>query len=354
MKQGTLSAVVQRLHNVKKESSKDQRLVTIQLCASAYPDVRPWQVDHECREVSNGVSKNRNDSDLDDLYYNYLTYLLHSTDGHDTARADPALVTEWCRLSVHGYLKSMNQASSHSRDAKGKRQNFLCVASKASSDHMAYKRDLPALLDLSMEMKEYLLALDLATEILDNPEKAKEKSHNTSVLTILRKIACSAIDSFQGSDSITQRILRRVLWLLQRKRGRFVENNPWMVNIPNEIVYFLNYATKKFENEGDDRLVALVEFFSREAAPKEFLVGLAKWLSSREKKMEPELFEVLRTTLRRGADDRECVVELSSALRLVRQARAGLITEKSPTQTEETQYRNLWKRLSLGQLPLAK
>jgi hypothetical protein len=40
-------------------------------------------------------------------------------------------------------------------------QCFLSVASRASSDHLSYRRDLPALLDLSMTVQEHDLALDL-------------------------------------------------------------------------------------------------------------------------------------------------------------------------------------------------
>ena len=45
--------------------------------------------------------------------------------------------------------------------AESRRNNFLCVASLNSSDHLAYHRDLPMLLELSMKSNEHDLALDL-------------------------------------------------------------------------------------------------------------------------------------------------------------------------------------------------
>lgn len=41
-------------------------------------------------------------------------------------------------------------------------QNFYRVASKTSSAHLAYQRDLPTLLEMSMTIKEYNLALELS------------------------------------------------------------------------------------------------------------------------------------------------------------------------------------------------
>jgi hypothetical protein len=94
--QTMLSAVVQRLHLIQ-DMTPDRRLPTIDLCASAYPDVRPWQVKKECLLHSEGtaltasISKDLKE-ELDDLYYTYLSLLLHPFDGHDTARHDPSLV----------------------------------------------------------------------------------------------------------------------------------------------------------------------------------------------------------------------------------------------------------------------
>ena len=48
-----------------------------------------------------------------------------------------------------------------SNEKQDRRTNFLFVASRASSHHLVYHRDLPLLLTLSMEIKEHSLALDL-------------------------------------------------------------------------------------------------------------------------------------------------------------------------------------------------
>ena len=158
--QGTLSAVVQRLQELRGEKSPDQRSVTIHLCASAYPDVRPWQVDRECRGLWKRQSETSSkDADFHNLYYNYLTFLLHPTEGQEGAKLDAALVLEWTEMSARGCLELTKQKKY--TDANERKKNFFSVASKASSDHLSYTRDLISLLSLSMEMEEFILALDL-------------------------------------------------------------------------------------------------------------------------------------------------------------------------------------------------
>lgn len=44
-----------------------------------------------------------------------------------------------------------------------RRKNFLTVASRSSSEHKFYRRDLFSLMNLSVKCEEYGLALDLGT-----------------------------------------------------------------------------------------------------------------------------------------------------------------------------------------------
>lgn len=144
-----LSAVVRRINDIRSAPSPERRRATINLCYQAYPDLRPWQVKKECVGLSSGGEKSGSEKELANLYYEYLSLLLHPSDGHEGARHDPALVMEYCTLSIQGKTNAK------------RRRHFLQVASRTSSDHLAYVRDLPLLLNLSMDAKEYDLALDL-------------------------------------------------------------------------------------------------------------------------------------------------------------------------------------------------
>ena len=86
-----LSAVMQRLYNINSERTIERKKKLIELCSAAYPDVRPWQVKRHC--VTLPQSKPTSDADeMANLYYVYLTFLLHPTEGNEIARRDPSLV----------------------------------------------------------------------------------------------------------------------------------------------------------------------------------------------------------------------------------------------------------------------
>jgi hypothetical protein len=72
------------LHGISNETVTQRRQSIIDLCAAAYPDIRPWQVESACSSCHEGRSNN--------LYYLYLSHLLHPIDGHDLARRDDQLV----------------------------------------------------------------------------------------------------------------------------------------------------------------------------------------------------------------------------------------------------------------------
>ena len=140
---------MQRLRDIRA-ANPERRRATINLCYQAYPDLRPWQVKRECHGSFEQDTPSISEKELSDLYYAYLDLLLHPTDGHDGARHDPALVKEYCTLSVKGKPTD-----------RSRRNNFLQVASRTSSNHLAYARNLRLLLKLSMEATEFDLALDL-------------------------------------------------------------------------------------------------------------------------------------------------------------------------------------------------
>jgi hypothetical protein len=84
-----LSAIIQCLPRIKEESSADRRQQLVDICVSAYPDLCPWQVKQALLETAGGHDVARR---MQDLYYYYLSNLLHPNDGSDAARRDPALV----------------------------------------------------------------------------------------------------------------------------------------------------------------------------------------------------------------------------------------------------------------------
>jgi hypothetical protein len=64
------------------------------ICVSAYPDLRPWQVRKSCVGAGNPLLKEMTatEEEFHDMYYEYLSLLLDPLDGHDAARQDVNLV----------------------------------------------------------------------------------------------------------------------------------------------------------------------------------------------------------------------------------------------------------------------
>lgn len=130
------------------------------MCVSAYPDILPWQVRKACLEFElnsghvNSVMPCPNQI-LQDLYYSYLSQLLHPLDGHEDARHDSELLQEFCEWSVGIQPKP------------GKRRaerlaNFLNIASVSNIQHKRFRRDLMMLLEMSVEVGKDDLVLDLS------------------------------------------------------------------------------------------------------------------------------------------------------------------------------------------------
>ena len=124
----------------------------INVFVSAYPDLRPWQVQ---RGLLIGYENLANDDGiLAEFYYNYLSHLLHPHHGHDSARSNGTLVKEWCRLSI--------SAGSDNAYNRSRRENFVVVASRRSNEYRLFKRDLLYMFDLAIEAKEFDLVLEIS------------------------------------------------------------------------------------------------------------------------------------------------------------------------------------------------
>jgi len=87
-----LSAVVQLLYGIQKESSRERKRAIIDLATAAYPDLRPWQAKKACDVSRNASASEAVREEMGEMYYTYLSLLLHPTDGHDAARRDAPLV----------------------------------------------------------------------------------------------------------------------------------------------------------------------------------------------------------------------------------------------------------------------
>lgn len=98
-----LSAILSRLQGIRERSKSDRRADMMNICVLAYPDLRPWQVRQGCLgRDSTSMESHSDDLEFHEIYYEYLSLLLHPWEGHEAARQDAELVT--VRTKNHSLL----------------------------------------------------------------------------------------------------------------------------------------------------------------------------------------------------------------------------------------------------------
>lgn len=192
--------------------------------------------------------------------------------------------------------------------------------------------------------------------MFDDVPNAKSQVSFEVVMSTLRTIGRATVELFASDAAITKGTLKRLIRLFQRVDGTEPIRADWVLNGSTELEILLDHASESF-GLSSQKLIALVQFIAMEASPKELLLALAKW-SAVAPKLNSELYEVLRTILRRGARECHSGAELSQSLRHVREASVGLRAKESKQDdapvTVNHAESGIWHKISLGALYLAK
>ena len=114
---------------------------------------------------------------------------------------------EWCNLSIELYQESMDSSTpgSSSMESESFLNNFRSVASQASSkivDGTHSFRNLPLLMDLSMQIKDYKLGIQLAGEIISTDTYSRNSIVITAVVAHIREILASEMTHLNPSSSV--------------------------------------------------------------------------------------------------------------------------------------------------------
>lgn len=352
---GKLSALLQCLGEIRRETSERQRLIKT-LCVSAYPDLQPWQVKKACigQTMKQDSRKSSVDEGLPELYYSYLSQLLDPIEGQEAARQNGKLVEEWCQWSI-----GIGHESFQKRDSD-RIQNFYLVASRTSSAHLAYRRDLPTLLEMSMAISEYNLALELTTEIIEDQKLCERAKTIQRVLVCLREIATEALGLAwkSRSDGSNFHMLKRVLRALHQMSTSSFRSCKESINVPEELVSMLEaWETKSTSEDSVADVLILIDFMINESAPNDVLNALVLWRSSPQ--MGSASFSTLDLLLRRGVQV-ALKGELSGSLLRLKYLRRSYMHNNTPetkghTITEGQQDNGkIWKQMSLGTLSIDK
>mmetsp|Transcript_22595 Transcript_22595/g.34134 ORF Transcript_22595/g.34134 Transcript_22595/m.34134 type:complete len:839 (-) Transcript_22595:21-2537(-) len=316
------------------EQKLEGRSHLINLCVSAYPDLRPWIVRKGCLETI------EYSEDLEELYYVYLSLILHPSEGHDTARQDRKLVKEWCELSVKGKI-------SDDAYSRSKFENFLVVASRHHPVHKMYNRDLPFLLELAMGKKQFKVACELIYEIVEKKHFVSNKTLMSAVRSHLRNISNESLPAVD-SRPINAEHLKMVFTLLEKLALAEESLGIQIVSrVPDE--YF-----SLISNCNDDSKIIFLNLLASEAEPHFTLLSLHKWMQNSQDNFN--VIPIIKLALERSAilSGRK---EVSSALLRIEKNRpykgSDLEGDQAAKATDQKPG-NLWRRMMEGTLKIEK
>jgi len=227
--------------------------VVLSLLTSAYPDLQPWQ-------VKDGLSS---------YYYNYLTLLLDVSGGSDIARKDKELMKEWCTLSI------MDE-SDVDRMANFK---FVALNTEESMANQLYYRDLPMLLDLSMNIHDYFLSLSLVEEIVKHRKYSRDKQVILAVIENLHVIAQSAINQ-RTEELHSCPILHRVIRCFNCFTESPISSIHHDIDVSDQYLCLLNACENEAENIHScvtGKQIDIVKLLADYAKPKFALKALTEW-----------------------------------------------------------------------------
>lgn len=263
-------------------------------------------------------------------------------------------------------------------DSIQQRSNFLAVASRTSSYHLVYDRDLIFLLKHGMNISEYGLALDLSTlnlllifcilrivpltllpfclllviEILDDTSLVAMNSTIDLIVKTLRNIAKTSSLSDENKQSSIQ-ILRRVVHIYSKKSFRK------FVDVPKEILRLIAHNSEIGQSSltAGSKSLDFIRFLSDETTPDDLLRALI--LQEQDPIYQPELFPIVQKLLVRGALMGN---ELSTSLLQIKRARKKLeLPESQPTHNNnddddhvQTASMGIWARMGTGSLSIEK
>ena len=321
------------------------------LLVSAYPDLQPWCV----KEIM--ISE----ENVNSFFFKYMSSLLHHEEGNDAARRDRDLVKEWCEIML-----SSQENSSESRN----RECFLHIASREEDSSVLYHRDLPFLLDTSVKMSEFSLALDIANEIVQSIRYRHNKQVLTDVLQHLRFISDIAV---KGRDNeLNSNLLSQIITFFNIL-APCLEKHQYEIDIVAELTNLLEQC-KTETSYSTTNIDGCITCISENAPPAKALHVFSQWEHS---SIESSSFvSAIQTSLIRGA--REGLRnELSGSLLRIKRAReeghrpmmmeddltswdtvgSSVVTDGSGEEEEENEEAGggfLWKRVLDGTLQIDK
>lgn len=262
---------------------------------------------------------------------------------------------EWCNLSVELYQESTDNSTPGASAMKSESflNNFRSVASQASSrvdDGIYSFRNLPMLMDLSMQIKDYKLAIQLAGEIISTNAYSRDSVVITKAVTHIRKILASQMVHLNPSERYSERNLVQALIRLLNSisTSRFPD---WQnaMSIPDEFAKMLELCSDGPEEPTSEKEKLLLAILVETAMPSDTLAALSLW--NKCDKAPSVVIPALRASLTLSAFQEKERIQLLR-IRRGREGMEGMSSDKSirPKASDGT----IWEQALKGEVAIDK
>ena len=360
-----LSAIMKHVQSIAIEPRLEFRKHLINLAVSSYPDLRPWQVRNAC------LVGTKQDPVLAELFYYYLSFLLHPSEGFESAKHDEDLVRvsfwiafvslislftehttqEWCELSIEPSTEGQRMLWAPAK-SPNRRDNFYRIAKRSWPDHRLYHRDLVMLMDLSRKSDENDIVLDLIDEFLD---QVLAKENILRALEYLRVVAEKSLNIDNDKCQINIDRMKKVSQLVEKMAG--VRHSDVVVAYEvHKLLRKCSHPNGHTQKEGN-----LMALLSNQLNPVNALDTFALWSPANES--APVIFPCLLNTLKRSTQLGVHSEISGSLLRINRERQKRLERQKpfqsgaamnSPVVNDFMASGSLWQRMLKGTLVIEK
>ena len=226
--------------------------------------------------------------------------------------------------------------------------NFRAVALQRSREEGGFDsfRDVPMLMDLSMQVKDYKLVTQLAGEIISTKTYSRDSDVIPKVVAHIREMFASELVTLNPSERYSNRNL--VQALIQLLNSMSTSPSPdWQIaiSVPDEFVKMLGLCSYGPDAPTSEKEKVLLSFLVEMAIPSDVLAAVLRW--NKCEKVSSAVIPAIRSSLSSASLQEKERIQL---LRIREQKGKGWDQSDRPQASDGT----IWERALKGEVAIDK
>lgn len=227
--------------------------------------------------------------------------------------------------------------------------NFRAVALQRSREEGGFDsfRDVPMLMDLSMQVKDYKLATQLAGEIISTKAYSRDSDVIPKVVAHIREMFASELVTLNPSERYSNRNLAQAL--IQLLNSMSTSPSPdWQnaISVPDEFVKMLGSCSDGLDAPTSEREKLLLSILVEMAIPSDVLAAVLRW--NKCEKVSSVVIPAIRSSLSSASLQEKERIQL---LRIRREQKGkGWDQSDRPQASDGT----IWERALKGEVAIDK